>query len=380
MQITIFNDLETFTLIVFSVFIAASLIQLVYYWAIFARLAYYKASNDLSVEKPPVSVVISARNEYHNLLQNLESILKQDYPDFEVIVVNHASTDETKYFLEEMKGRFSKLKTVQIDRDLNFFSGKKFPLSIGIKSAKNDILILTDADCKPASTKWIDNIASNYTNESIEVVLGYGPYNKSKGFVNMLIRYDTVMVATQYLSYALIGLPYMGVGRNLSYRKSLFFKNKGFISHYKIPSGDDDLFINSVATSRNCRIDISSEGFMYSEAKSSFKEWYQQKIRHLSTGKVYKNKFKFLLGLFSISQLFFFLGFIILAINLNLPQIVFPVFLMRFITQFIVNKKIAEKLQEGRLYLFSPVLEVFYVIIIPVFTLISITRKKVSWK
>lgn len=380
MQITIFNDLETFTLIVFSVFIAASLIQLVYYWAIFARLAYYKASNDLSVEKPPVSVVISARNEYHNLLQNLESILKQDYPDFEVIVVNHASTDETKYFLEEMKGRFSKLKTVQIDRDLNFFSGKKFPLSIGIKSAKNDILILTDADCKPVSTKWIDNIASNYTNESTEVVLGYGPYNKSKGFVNMLIRYDTVMVATQYLSYALIGLPYMGVGRNLSYRKSLFIKNKGFISHYKIPSGDDDLFINSVATSRNCRIDISSEGFMYSEAKSSFKEWYQQKIRHLSTGKVYKNKFKFLLGLFSISQLFFFLGFIILAINLNLPQIVFPVFLMRFFTQFIVNKKIAEKLQEGRLYLFSPVLEVFYVIIIPVFTLISITRKKVSWK
>lgn len=380
MQITLFNNLEIFTLIVFWVFITASIIQLVYYWAIFARLAFFKTSNDLSVEKPPVSVVIAARNEYHNLLQNLESILNQDYPDFEVIVVNHVSTDETKYYLEELKGKYENLKTVQIDRDLNFFSGKKFPLSIGIKSAKNDILILTDADCKPASSKWIEHIASNYSNESTEVVLGYGPYNKSKGFVNMLIRYDTVMVAMQYLSYAIIGLAYMGVGRNLSYRKSLFIRNKGFISHYKIPSGDDDLFINSVATKSNCRIDISSEGFMYSDAKNSFKEWFKQKVRHLSTGKVYKNKFKFLLGLFSISQLFFFIGFIILAINLDLPEIVFPVFLIRFFTQFIVNKKIAKKLQEGRLYLFSPLLEVFYVIIIPVFTLISITRKNVSWK
>ena len=380
MQLTLFNDLELFTLIVFSVFIAVSIIQLVYYWAIFARLAFYKIPQNSSVGKPPVSVVIAAHNEYHNLLKNLEPILNQDYPVFEVIVVNHASTDETKYYLEEMKGKYANLRTVQIDRDLNFFSGKKFPLSIGIKSAVNDILILTDADCVTTSSKWIDHIASNYNNHSTEVVLGYGPYNKSKGFINLLIRYDTVMVATQYLSYALAGLPYMGVGRNLSYRKSLFIKNKGFTSHYTVQSGDDDLFINSVATKRNCRIDISPEGFMYSDAKNNFQDWFRQKIRHLSTGKIYKGKFKFLLGLFSISQLLFFVAFIILAINLDLPEIVFPVFLLRFITQFFVNKKITEKLQEDRLYLFSPLLEIFYIIIIPVFTLISVTRKKVSWK
>jgi len=324
-------------------------------------------------------VVISARNEYHNLLQNLELILTQDYPDFEVIVVNHASTDETKYYLEEMKGRFPQLKAVQIDRDLNFFTGKKFPLSIGIKTAKNDILLLTDADCTPSSSKWIENMAKNYE-DGTEVCLGYGPYKKEKGFINKLIRYDTVMVATQYLSFALSGMPYMGVGRNLSYRKSLFIKNKGFISHYRIPSGDDDLFINSVANKKNSRICIEPDSFMYSESKKGFKEWYTQKIRHLSTGKAYKFNFKFLLGTYSFSQLLFFVLFTVLAINFILPQIIFPLFFLRVFTQLFVNKKIMEKLQEGRLYLISPLLELLYIVIMPVFALISMTRKKVSWK
>ena len=375
-----FNDLNLFTLITFWVFVAASLIQLIYYWVVFARLAFYKSKLTPSTSKPAVSVVIAARNEYHNLVKNLESVLQQDYPDFEVIVVNHASTDETKYYLEEMKGRFSNLKTVQIDRDLNFFTGKKFPLSIGIKSAKNDILLLTDADCKPTSPKWIENMAANYSEDSTEVVLGYGPYKETKGFVNLLIRYDTMMVAMQYLSFALIRLPYMGVGRNLSYSKSLFIKNKGFISHYKIPSGDDDLFINSVANKKNCKIEISPRSFMYSDAKDGFNEWYKQKIRHLSTGTAYKTKFKFLLGAFSFSQLIFYITFIILAVNFSIPEIVFPAFFLRFFTQLIVNKNIADKLQEGPLFIYSPMLEVFYILIMPAFALISITRKKVSWK
>ena len=376
----VFDNLEIFSLIVLIVFAVSALAQLFYYWGIFARLAFYKKEVGEQHFRPSVSVVIAARNEYHNLSKNLESILTQDYPDFEVVVVNHASTDETKYYLEELKGKFPHLKTVQIDRDLNFFSGKKFPLSIGIKSAKHDVLLLTDADCSPGSPKWIENMAANYTETSTEVVLGYGPFKKTGGFVNLLIRYDSFLVAMQYLSFALAGIPYMGVGRNLSYRKSLFLKNKGFISHYKIPSGDDDLFVNAVATKKNCRIEISPETFVQSQAKITFKEWAQQKRRHLSTGTAYKAKFKFLLGLFGISQLLFFISFIILLIQFTLPEIVIPVFFLRFFTQFVVNKKISDKLQEGRLYLFSPLLEVLYLIIMPVFGLLSLTGKKVSWK
>lgn len=367
------------SIVIAAVFALSALTQLVYYWLIFSRLAFYKKTDSSEDKKPPVSVVISARNEYYNLMDNLELILQQDYPDFEVIVVNHASTDDSKYYLEEMKSKYSNLKTVQIDQDLNFFTGKKFPLSIGIKSAKNDILLLTDADCKPNSKNWISRMVSSYEDENTEVVLAYGPFVKQKGFLNLLMRYDTFVTAVQYFSYALCGMPYMGVGRNLSYRKSLFIRNKGFISHYNIPSGDDDLFINRVATKNNCRIEIAEESYMYSKAKPTFKEWYKQKLRHLSTGKVYKMKFKILLSTFVFSQIFFFLSFTYLAITLTLPIIVFSAFGIRFITQVLVNKKISHQLNEGSLYLFSPILEVIFLILLPIFSLMSM-RKKVAWK
>jgi len=375
----LFQDLSNISIVIAAIFALSTLTQLIYYWLIFSRLAFYKKSDSTGDKKPPVSVVISARNEYYNLMENLELILQQDYPDFELIVVNHASTDESKYYLEEMKHKYSNLKIVQIDQDLNFFTGKKFPLSIGIKSAKNDILLLTDADCKPNSKNWISTMVSSYEDEKTEVVLAYGPFIKEKGFLNLLMRYDTFVTAVQYFSYALAGMPYMGVGRNLSYRKSLFIRNKGFISHYNIPSGDDDLFINRVANKTNCRIEIAEESYMYSKAKPTFKEWYKQKLRHLSTGKVYKMKFKILLSIFVFSQIFFFLSFAFLAITLTLPILVLSAFGIRFITQVLVNKKISDQLNEGSLYLFSPILEVIFLVLLPIFSLMSM-RKKVAWR
>jgi cellulose synthase/poly-beta-1,6-N-acetylglucosamine synthase-like glycosyltransferase len=371
--------LELFTQIVFWIFIGATLIQLIYYWAMFSPLAFYKKPDTNSSDKPPVSVVISARNEYHNLKDNLEHILNQDYPEFEVIVVNHASTDESRYFLEELKNKYHNLKVVQIDQDLNFFKGKKFPLSIGIKSARHDLLLLTDADCIPSSKNWISKMASAYKDDDTGIVLGYGPYLKQKGLLNLLIRYDTFMVAVQYLSYALAGLPYMGVGRNLSYRKSLFIKNKGFISHYNIPSGDDDLFINRVATKTNCSIEICPDSFMSSKPKTNFKEWYNQKTRHLSAGRLYKTKFKILLGTFGLSQIILYCSFLILVAMNIFPLIVLPVFGIRLISQLIVNKMISQKLDEAGLYLLSPILEILLLVLLSIFSLTGM-RKKVSWK
>jgi len=172
--------------------------------------------------------------------------------------VNHASNDNTFDILRDLQLKYNNLNVVTIEQDLNFFKGKKFPLSIGIKSAKHEILLLTDADCKPNSDHWIKTMVSNYNTET-EIILGYGPYNKSKGFLNMLIRYDTTMIALQYFSFALIGMPYMGVGRNLSYRRSTFYKIKDFTSHYSISSGDDDLFIKQVANNRNTKIELSEK-------------------------------------------------------------------------------------------------------------------------
>jgi hypothetical protein len=268
---------------------------------------------------------------------------------------------------------------VQIDRDLNFFHGKKFPLSIGIKSAANDILLLTDADCKAVSRNWITSMVENY-DAGTEIVLGYGPYFPEKGLLNLLIRYDTFLVAMQYFSFSLLGMTYMGVGRNLSYTRSMFFRNKGFTAHYQIASGDDDLFINQAANKKNTKIALQKDSFTYSVPKQTFAAWFQQKRRHLTTGKKYKFKFKFLLGTFSLSQIFVYLSAITLLVLNLFPYFVVGLFLVRLITQAIVNKMILGKFQEKHLYLFSLVGELFYMLFIPILALSTVFRKTVKWK
>ncbi len=370
---------ETVLIIILA---AAVFIQLLYYWLLFARLAFFRPKKAGDEELPPVSVVLVARNEYSNLKQNLPQILEQEYEDFEVVVVNHISDDETAELLEDLQKKYARLKVVNIAQDLNFFKGKKFPLSIGIKSAAHDVLLLTDADCRPESKHWIRAMAGNYR-ENKQIVLGYGPYRKEKGLVNLFIRYDTFMVALQYLSYALAGVPYMGVGRNLSYTRSLFLRNKGFTAHYRVASGDDDLFISQVATRKNTVIEVSPESFVYSEPKRTFREWFRQKQRHLTTGKFYKPKIKFLLGLFSFTQLLFFALIITLFVisdRYEVYYILAGLFLIRFISQMIVQKKVTDLLREKQLLIFSPLLEVFYILLVLVLFIKSIFVKHMQWK
>jgi glycosyltransferase involved in cell wall biosynthesis len=354
----LFNEQLLF--IVFAVFCAATLLQLLYFWFFYSRIAFGHDKN-VSVQKHPVSVVICARNEYENLFAFLPSILDQNYPEFEVVVVNDASDDETIYLLRDFAKKYSNLKIVDLTESLNSFKGKKFPLSIGIKSAQHEILLLTDADCVPASPDWIDRIQSRYHDSSIEVVLGYGAYQKSKGLLNKLIRFDTMRIAMSYLSLALAGISYMGVGRNLSYRKSLFYKNKGFISHYRIPSGDDDLFINQVANSKNTRIEISPESFTLSAPKTTWAEWISQKRRHLSTVGHYRFYHKVLLFLYPLSEILFYTTFLFLAILFYQPLWLFPIFGSRLFSSAFIYKRIMHRLNETNFWLLIPFFEIFFV-------------------
>jgi poly-beta-1,6-N-acetyl-D-glucosamine synthase len=373
------QNLSLFEQLIAALFVLSAVIHLLYYFIVFSKLAFYKGNPEKHNEKQPVSIIIAAHNEDYNLQKNLPSLLNQSYRNFEVVVVNHASTDNTYNVLFELQLKHSNLKIVNIERELNFFKGKKFPLSIGIKSAKHEILLLTDADCKPNSDKWIESMAGNFTSKT-EVVLGYGPYNSAKGFLNSLIKYDTFMIAMQYFSFALKGLPYMGVGRNLSYRKSLFFKNKGFTSHYNIPSGDDDLFIMQVANSGNTRIELSPESFMYSEPKIGLRNWLQQKQRHLSTSKSYSFLFKILLGFNSSSILIFYITLIVLLCKNVLLIPVLIIMLFTISSRVFIQKKAASQLGENQLLLFSLFGDILYVFILPVITIISLFRKPSMWK
>jgi len=322
-------------IIFFSFYFLNFIIQLYYYLFVFNKVSRYK-HKDEEIPKLPVSIIICARDEAHNLKKFLPSILTQDYPDYEVIVVNDCSSDKTESVLNEFCELFPLLRYTTIKKDIKFTHGKKLAQTIGIKAAKNDILIFTDADCYALSNKWVERIQQNFSPET-EVVVGFGGYIKNDTFLNKLIRYDAVFIAMQYFSFALAGHPYMGVGRNLAYRKSTFFNNKGFASHFNIESGDDDLFINQVADKKNTRIEISIDSQTRSIPKTTFNKWLKQKSRHNSTFRYYKSLHKTLLAIEIISRFFFYFMFLFLLFYCNcLWYCISFIFIIRYFVQIIV--------------------------------------------
>lgn len=363
-------------LLVTYIFLAG--IQFGYYWIVFGRFVFSKQAGG-SESKFPVSIVLSAKNEFLNLKNNLPLLLEQDYPEFEVVVVNDASDDETIFLLEDLSREYNHLNIVTISQDLNFFKGKKFPLAIGIKSAKHEHLLLTDADCSPVGKNWISSMASGFSTTK-EVVLGYGKYKEQPGFLNKIIRYETVFTALQYFSMALWGMPYMGVGRNLAYRKKLFIENKGFVSHYRVSSGDDDLFINKVANRTNTFAQYSPESFTLSDPKVSFQSWWWQKRRHLTTGKYYRFSHKVILGVYSLSYFLFIALFVVLLVLKINPQFILILFVARLVSQLIILNITFKKLMEKKLLLISPVIELIIAIIYPVMVSINLVYKESKWK
>jgi glycosyltransferase involved in cell wall biosynthesis len=313
----------------------------------------------------PVSVIICARDEAANLAKNLPGALVQKYrTTHEVIVVDDNSFDDTKYLLEEYQKTYRQLQVVQLKQEAKLIPGKKFPLSIGIKTAKYEIVLLTDADCVPASEFWIDKMQETF-DEHTEIVLGYGAYHKKAGLLNKIVHWETFHTAMQYFSYALAGKPYMGVGRNLSYKKTIFFRHKGFSAHNNIPSGDDDLFINMAATKTNTKINVDKDAFTLSEPPKSWGAWIRQKNRHYSTGKFYKPVHKFLLGLYTLSH-FLFYPLLAASIVLYSWQLALIVFGIRFLVQAFVLYPCMKKLNEQAMYpwfLFIDIWMFFYYLI-----------------
>ncbi len=338
-------------LTVFAVFALSAAIQLFYYLYYYLSVYLYK-DPEREITGAPVSVVICARNEEDNLRNFLPSVLEQDYPDFEVIVVNDCSEDRSYDVLGEYLKKYPNLKVSNVNKDPKFTHNKKFAQFIGIKAASNEILLFTDADCQPASDKWLGMMTSHFDKETT-FVLGYGGYLPEKGLLNRYIRYDTMTIAMQYLGMALRGIPYMGVGRNLAYRRSAFFENKGFGNFNHIVSGDDDLFVNSKATAVNTVAEFRKEAHTRSVPSGSLKEWFTQKKRHLTTAPYYKLRDKLLLVLEPLTRLLFYSLFIVmLAFGFMWPYVL-AIFSARLILQTTVLVLTQKKLNERGLTVFA---------------------------
>ena len=362
--------------VLFYILVAVTSIQMLYLLC-FYHFISQKKSTKKSTKEVPISVVICAKNESENLKSLLPSILQQAYSTFEIVLINDCSTDDTLEVMETFKSKYSNVRIVNVMRNEAFWGSKKYALTLGIKSASHEHLVFTDADCKAKSKYWIREISSCFSDDR-SIVLGYGKYASKQTFVNLLIRFETLLTGLQYMTYAKLGAPYMGVGRNLAYRKSEFFKTKGFSSHMDVASGDDDLFIQEAATKTNTTYTIATDSFTISEPPVSYKAWFRQKRRHVATSSYYKSKHKFFLGLFFLSKvMFYFLALVLCFFNWKLAT---PIVLLYFSSFWTIFGLSAKKLEEKNLIVYMPLLEVLLLLFQFSIFITNIFSKPTHWK
>lgn len=347
-----------------TAFCVVIIIQLYFYLFLFRKYTSFKPEKHKSLEEG-VSVIIAAKNETANLDYLLSKLSEQEFPSFEVILIDDASTDGTltvmKSFKELHKNGMFDVNIISIDPENS--NGKKAALTKGIEAAKFEHILLTDADCQTNSKLWIRHMSNCFT-KNVSLVLGYGAYEKRKNsFLNKLIRFETMLTALQYFSYAINGNAYMGVGRNLAYKKSTFLAAGGFDKHMHVRSGDDDLFVSQVANSENVSICDHQDSFTVSKAHIRFSAWIRQKRRHISTASHYKKTTKLMLGLFYLSQFSFYLLIILALITRTHLTYIFPLISVRFFVWYVTINRASVRLHEKDLTAFGPLYEISIIFI-----------------
>ncbi len=312
---------------------------------------------------PPVSVVLTARNDAAWLKENLVYLLEQDYPDFEVVVVDYLSHDDTQFVLKLLKDYYPHLKVVPFKEDVNLFQGKKYPLSIGIKSAKNDILLLADPDCTPKNMQWLRGMVKGYFKSDINIVLGFCGLKRTKTLLGALQQYDNLAYSSHYLGCALLGHPYTGSGRNLSYRRSFFFKRGAFISHYNVAGGSDDLFVYQNATRTNTAVSIGSDACLSTEPKKTFGEWHKHRLARVSTRNWHSVGGRLLEDLLPISVILFYTLGTLLLIGNGMPWgVILVAAVLKWAWQIVSFAQLSKRFEGGLVYLAAPLFEIYFIL------------------
>ncbi len=373
-------------MIIWGLFFLAVGIQFTYLLFVFGRFALFykdKGEQDLDLNTSGVSVIIAAKNEAAHLKDLLPLLMQQDYPDFEVVVVNDRSTDGSEELLAAFTKEYAKLRSVTIRYTPEHLTSKKYALTLGIKVSAYDTVLLTDADCRPVSLNWIKRMSAPIRNDQKTFVLGHGSYLALPGLLNKIIQFETLMTAIYYFSFGYWKSPFMGVGRNLCYRKDFFMEKKAFKSLWHIEGGDDDLFVNRYANSKNTAIVAHPESITVSEPKTSFKEYFVQKKRHFHAGKYYQAKDKLKLGLYTLSHLVFWfagLGIVILDTSWEPIALVLGLVLARAMLQYYIIGEARKKLEGKGKVIWTLFFDLMYMVNYWVLGVQGYLSKTVKWK
>jgi len=364
--------------VLFYIFVVTAVVQFCYHFS-FLPFLFHKTSKKSPNKNLPVSVIVYAKNEAYNLSKLIPLLQQQKYEIYEMVLINDASNDETLEEMKKFEKNDSRIKIVNVKNNEAFWGNRKYALTLGIKSAKYEQLLLTDANCMPSSREWIKEMSLLFS-ESKSIILGFVTYpSKKYSFLNTLIRFEKLLSTIHYFSYAKLKSPYMADGKNLAYKKSDFFRVNGFINHIKINSGHDNLFIRDASTSSNTTIALSPKSHVISETPNTLREWFYQKKNHIKTTSHYKLKHKLLIGLYNSSKLLFlFLIPFILIFKTNSYSLIIILSYISF--NYLIIGYCAKKLHETSLIYLLPFLELFLVLFQFAIFITNSISKPTHWK
>ncbi len=372
------NDFELYGIIIFGVITALQLV----YWLVFMTPTCRQAPEYSTTRNTPLSIIICAKNEAHNLPKIIPALFAQKYPKYQVIVVDDCSQDDTLDVLAELKTKYPKLYITSIPIDNKFQHGKKLAVTVGIKAAEYEHLVFIDADCVPNTENWLNEIACRYM-DGKSMVIGYGKYEKLSGFLNFYIRYETFWNAVQYFGFAKNMKPFMGVGRNLSYTKTLYNDSSKFRNTYMLASGDDDLFICEKGTRENTAICYWPDSQTVSEPKHTWMEWIAQKSRHFTTSRFYPFSIKTILGTELLTRFLFYVCIVLACVfGTELLLIVAgATFLAREILIYITLGLSAKRMGEKALFVPAILMDILMPLIQAMVYIVGvITKSRNTWK
>jgi len=298
----------------------------------------------------------------------MPKLLKQNLGSIQIHLQDDFSTQGEKEWIESMHE--SGIKYAATKKQIQ---GKKQALKEAIQMAESDIVLLTDADCLPLSDSWARSMCETMTSDS-DIVLGYSPTEKASGVLNLFSRFETWMTAIQYMAYALIKKPYMGVGRNIMYRRKLALN---FTPDTSLPSGDDDLFVQAVASKSNVKINLDPNAFVETESKKKWQDFINQKRRHVTSSTKYQTIHQLLLGMFGMSQILIYgLGIVLLYFG-------FTTFWWAYILLLCLKMTIAfpimKRMKELSLWIYFPFLDLLFSIYYCVLGLFMLFKPYKSW-
>lgn len=358
------------TVLLYSVLVLV-FIQVIYLFA-FSSIGFRKNKVQAGSHKLPVSVVIYVKNKAFLLEEHIPIFLEQSYPNFELVLVNHASSDHSLEVIEGLMERYPNIKLVNVENKERFWANKKYALTLAVKASSHDCILYTELDSLPMTNQWIQSTVDQFVGDK-SIVMAPVQYTAKNPF----LRYIDAIHQLQSFSFANLGNPFRASKANFAFSKDEFFRVKGYISHLDIPVGITTLFLKDAGNKKNTAVALNHDNFVCAKQKVTWATFWDRQLREAQLFQYYNFKNKFLLSVFNLSKL---------ALYLTLPiglfvnwQVYGGILLSYYLLYYLSCSKSLIKLKEQKLLYILPILDLYYAIHLMLLFLASKFIRPKTW-